>query len=29
MRYDPGLGPVFNEFRSTQADHGARLPHHP
>ena len=23
MRYDPGLGPVFNEFRSTQADHGA------
>lgn len=29
MPYDPDLDPVFDEFRSTQADHGARLPHHP
>lgn len=25
MPYDPDLDPVFNEFRSAQADHGARL----
>ena len=24
--YDPDLAPVFDEFRSTQADHGAPFP---